>query len=583
MKIRTLGLLALALPVLLISSSCGPEQAAETPVADTPTPTEAPTSSGPVEGVANVESIEILILESFPVQVNVRARGQLPDGCTNIDEVTTEASGTAFDVTISTFRPADAVCTEAVVPFEEVIALDVVGLEADTYTVNVNGIRGTFTLAADNVPETAEPTPDADAAAISGRIWHDQCAVADGEGDAQPEPSEGCIAVADGGFQANGLVEEGEPGIEGVVVSLGEGECPADGLDTTTTDADGEYIFTDLDDGTYCVSVDPLDETNTEILVPGSWTFPESDVNNAGATISEGESQAGVNFGWDYQFLPIPEVDQATCTRSIEFIEDLSIPDNTILAPGEEFEKSWRLRNNGTCPWTTEYSLVTVGGDDIPGPDSVPLSEPVAPGQTVDFSVAMNAPAEPGTYEENWQISDATGQPFGVNGFIENAFSVQIVVEEGAPPGGDTGEGTIGGVVWEDVCFLNADGTPSAGCVETAEGSGFYRADGTLNFNEPVLPGVTAILAEEACPLEGAIPEASILDTTVTDEEGLYRFTGLGGNTYCVSIDAFSAENINQLIPGDWTWPAPGLGRIGIRLAAGEERLNVDFGWDYQE
>jgi hypothetical protein len=119
--------------------------------------------------------------------------------------------------------------------------------------------------------------------------------------------------------------------------------------------------------------------------------------------------------------------------------------------------------------------------------------------------------------------------------------------------------------------------------VETAEGSGFYRADGSLNFNESVLPGITVILAEEACPLEGAIPEASILGTAVTDEEGLYRFTGLAGNTYCVSIDAFSADNINLLIPGDWTWPAPGLGRIGIRLAAGEERLNVDFGWDYQE
>ena len=579
MKIRTLGLLALALPVLLISSSCGQEQAANTPVPDTPTPTEAPTSSGPVEGVADVESIEILILESFPVQVNVRARGQLPDGCTTIDEITTERTGTTFNVTITTFRPADAVCTEALVPFEEVIALDVLGLEAGTYTVNVNGIRGTFTLATDNVLETPEP----EAASIGGRVWHDLCAVAGGEGDAEPEPSAGCIAIADGGFQANGLVEEDEPGIEGVVVSLGEGECPADGLDTATTDADGEYTFADLSDGTYCVSIDPLDETNTAILVPGSWTFPEPDVNSASATISEGESQTGVNFGWDYQFLPIPEVDQATCTRSIEFIEDLSIPDNTILAPGEEFEKSWRLRNNGTCPWTTEYSLITVGGDDIPGPDSVPLADPVAPGQTVDFSVTMTAPAEPGAYEESWQISDASGQPFGVNGFIENAFSIQIVVEEGAPAGGDTGEGTIGGVVWEDICFLNADGTPSAGCVETAEGSGFYRANGSLNFNETVLPGITVILAEEACPLEGAIPEASILGTAVTDEEGLYRFTGLGGNTYCVSIDAFSAENINLLIPGDWTWPAPGLGRIGIRLAAGEERLNVDFGWDYQE
>lgn len=578
MNVRTLGFLAL--PLLLLLTGCGGEQTGgETPAADTPAPT--PTSSEPVEAVANVESIEILIMESFPVQVNVRARGQLPDGCTTIDDVVVERDDTDFNATITTFRPADAACTEAVVPFEETIALDVEGLPANTYTVNVNGIRGTFTLAVDNVPET--PTPELESASISGRLWHDLCTVAGGEGEEEAEPSEGCIAVVDGGFQANGLLEENEPGIEGVTVNLGEGACPADGLATTTTDANGDYVFTDLDDGTYCVSVDPLNEDNMDILLPGGWTFPEADTNSATVTISDSQSQEGVNFGWDYQFLPLPEVDQATCTRNIEFIEDLSVPDNTVFAPGAEFEKSWRLRNSGTCPWTTEYSLVVVGEDQIPGPDSVPLERPVAPGQTADFSITFTAPEEPGTYEENWQIADASGERFGVNGFIENTFSVVIVVEEGAPEEGDLGEGTIGGVVWEDICFLNADGAPSAGCVETAEGSGFYRADGTLNFNEPVLPGITVFLAENACPLEGDIAEASLLETAITDSDGLYRFTGLEGGTYCVGIEAFSQENVNLLIPGDWTWPAPGLGRIGIRLSAGEERLNVDFGWDYLE
>jgi hypothetical protein len=296
-------------------------------------------------------------------------------------------------------------------------------------------------------------------------------------------------------------------------------------------------------------------------------------------TINGSQNETDVNFGWDYQFLPIPEVDPATCTNSIEFVEDLSIPDNTVFPPGAELVKSWRLRNNGTCPWTTEYSLVVVGGDEIPGPDSVPLAEPVAPGQTVDLTVTLTAPAAPGTYRSNWQLSNAAGQPFGINGFIEDAFWLQIIVEEGAGTPAPR-SATIGGVVWDDSCFLSSEGAASQGCVETAEDSGVYRADGTLNFNELPLAGVVVTLSANACPPDAIITAANVLATATTDEDGLYRFTGLDAGTYCVSIDAFSDENVDLLIPGDWTYPALGTGLIGIVLGTGEERLNVDFGWD---
>ena len=41
----------------------------------------------PTISLAPVEEIEIVILESFPVQVHVIARGNLPDPCTEISEV----------------------------------------------------------------------------------------------------------------------------------------------------------------------------------------------------------------------------------------------------------------------------------------------------------------------------------------------------------------------------------------------------------------------------------------------------------------------------------------------------------------
>jgi len=104
-----------------------------------------------IRELATVDDIDIAILESFPVQINVIARGNLPDACTRIDDITVNREGNTFMVTITTLRPAGAVCAQVVTPFEEVVALDVVGLEAGTYTVNVNGITGTFQLQVDNI------------------------------------------------------------------------------------------------------------------------------------------------------------------------------------------------------------------------------------------------------------------------------------------------------------------------------------------------------------------------------------------------------------------------------------------------
>jgi inhibitor of cysteine peptidase len=111
---------------------------------------QEPFTSGP----AQVDSIELLTLESFPVQINVVARGNLPDGCTMIDQIAQERQSDTFKVRITTRRPADKMCTEALVPFEETIALEVVGLPAGIYTVEVNGTTGSFTLDMDNVLRT---------------------------------------------------------------------------------------------------------------------------------------------------------------------------------------------------------------------------------------------------------------------------------------------------------------------------------------------------------------------------------------------------------------------------------------------
>ncbi len=86
---------------------------------------------------------------------------------------------------------------------------------------------------------------------------------------------------------------------------------------------------------------------------------------------------------------PTPE---PACTNQAKFIADITIPDNTNLAPGAAFTKIWRLQNSGTCTWDENYKVVFVGGAPLsnPTPQSVPGI--VAPGATVDISLNLVAP-----------------------------------------------------------------------------------------------------------------------------------------------------------------------------------------------
>ncbi|MBK8989149.1 MAG: hypothetical protein IPM39_24305 [Chloroflexi bacterium] len=569
----------------LTAVACGGQEpeptALPTPIVEpTATLTAVPTAtplSEPVYGLATVESVQILKLESFPVQINVQARGMLPNGCASINEIISQKNGNAFTIAVTTVQAPDRICTQALVPFEETIALDVLDLPAGTYTVSVNGIGGSFTLDMDNTL-TAVP---AENGTITGRVWHDLCAVASGESSAEAAPPEGCVALADGGFAANGLLEVGEPGLEGVRVSLGDGECPAVGIGTAVTDIAGSYTFAELAPGVYCVSIDPLDEQNAEILIPGSWTFPEVDLGETTVDLTAGGVISDVNFGWDYQFLPLSEVNAADCINSIEFIQDLNIPDDTSFRPGTEFTKRWQLRNNGTCIWTTQYSVAFVGGEQMSAASNITFTRPVAPGQPIDIAVDMVAPTTPGTYRGNWQIADANGDPFGIDGFIGDAFWLQIVVAENAAPLATPAPNSaaLGGIVWDDFCV---NSNPGRGCWEYPTGSNTFIGDGSQTGSEPALSGITISLASGVCPNDGTIPAANlVLTTNVTGEDGRYLFGDLSGGTYCVFMDALSRANVDLLIPGNWTWPAVGVGRHTVVLSEGEQRLDLDFGWDF--
>ncbi len=95
---------------------------------------------------------------------------------------------------------------------------------------------------------------------------------------------------------------------------------------------------------------------------------------------------------------------------------DMTIPDGTILEPGEDFYKIWRIQNNGICTWDDGYQLVVVSGKhtlDAANP-AWRLDTLVSPGQIVDVGAHLTAPlAEGDDYETCFLMQNDRGVYFG--------------------------------------------------------------------------------------------------------------------------------------------------------------------------
>jgi hypothetical protein len=141
---------------------------------------------------------------------------------------------------------------------------------------------------------------------ISGVLWHELCEFTGGQAGEPLVLGQGCVqwGAEEHEFGPNQVYDPFEEGWEGVTLHLGGGACPSTGLDTAVTNANGEYTFTGLSVGTYCVSYSALTDGNDSILIPGGPTFPERGENGfyQTVTLAEGENALGVDFGYAWQF-----------------------------------------------------------------------------------------------------------------------------------------------------------------------------------------------------------------------------------------------------------------------------------------
>ena len=108
---------------------------------------------------------------------------------------------------------------------------------------------------------------------------------------------------------------------------------------------------------------------------------------------------------------------------SLTYVADVNVPDDTNMSPGQDFIKTWKVKNTGSCPWGAGYKLVYAGYQDDMSGQFQPLSGVIQPGQEVEISVQLKAPDAANQYVSAWQMSN----PAGVT-FLQIIF-VKIVVQ----------------------------------------------------------------------------------------------------------------------------------------------------------
>jgi len=110
---------------------------------------------------------------------------------------------------------------------------------------------------------------------------------------------------------------------------------------------------------------------------------------------------------------------------SAKFVQDVTLPDASVLKPNKAYFKIWKVKNNGNSPWPQNSRLVCVGGDllgtSLRGIEAVALEQ----GLTTELSLPIITPSVPGRYVSYWRLITDRQERFGDRLWIDVVVSDQ--------------------------------------------------------------------------------------------------------------------------------------------------------------
>ncbi|MBZ0288082.1 MAG: carboxypeptidase regulatory-like domain-containing protein, partial [Anaerolineae bacterium] len=284
---------------------------------------------------------------------------------------------------------------------------------------------------------------------------------------------------------SDGVQDAGEPGVSGVTVRLLDSGGAV--VSTTTTDASGNYAFTNLRPGYYAI----------EVMLPTGYQFSPQD---AAAATDATDSDVNITTG-----------------RTI----------NTTLIPGEN-DITWDaglvpLANIGNRVWRDNNNNGRQDGGE-PGVNGITVNLLDSGGAVIRTTTTVtgaysftNLP--PGTYSVEF-VLPATGFQFSPRD--------AAVATDATDSDADT---TTGRTIPTVLDPGETDNTWDAGLVPRASIGNYVWQDtngnGQQNGGEPGISGVTVNLLNSS---------GTVINTTTTSAAGAYSFTNLPPGTYAVEF-----------------------------------------------
>ncbi len=126
--------------------------------------------------------------------------------------------------------------------------------------------------------------------------------------------------------------------------------------------------------------------------------------------------------------LPTP-TPSASCDQAA-FVDE-TIPDGSQFPPGTIFNKTWTLRNAGSCSWNTDYDVVFSSGDPMNAPQVIQLTkETILPGSSVTITIPFTSPLVGGSYRADFKLRNTEGVLFSFKD-PSQTFWVEIQVMTG--------------------------------------------------------------------------------------------------------------------------------------------------------
>lgn len=157
-----------------------------------------------------------------------------------------------------------------------------------------------------------------------------------------------------------------------------------------------------------------------------------------------------------------------TACMKASFVDE-TMPDGTIVKPGQQFTKTWKIRNDSSCTWDTSYKIVFWDGELMGGGYVYNFPQQALPGDIVSVSLVLTAPLVDGSYKSSWKLQTPAGSTFGVG--FDSPIWADIVVSS------DTNlDYSITNVTYA------VDRDPLAGCPANV----FYTITATVSANGPL-------------------------------------------------------------------------------------------------